>query len=243
MRARAGIKRAPRRRVEGRTFLPEGIPNLPPERDPVEERRLVASVEGIVAYWATRYEARLPSRSPLERSDLDAAGRIGALIAARRFDRGRGCRFSTPAWHWIRRMVQRRFHRDSLTVRRPRRHFGPRSFVGGKAAVRLDAPLFTVNDGDEAGSRVPMLVGASLADKTPSAEDHLLVEATRAEVQAVLAKLKPRTRDVLLSRAAGEPMEDIGERWGITYERVRQLYVKGAARFALLWERARSKDA
>ena len=91
---------------------------------------------------------------------------------------------------------------------------------------------------DDAGASGPVLVGSTLADETPSAEDHLLVEATRVEVQVVLAQLKPRTRDVLLSRAAGERAEDIGKRWGITDVRVLQVYKEAARRFALLWERA-----
>lgn len=74
---------------------------------------LVLANEGLVRQTAMRYRGFLPD------DDLVDLGRIGLLKAIRRFDEGRGFKFSTYAVDWIRQEVRRGIKAISSTIRFP----------------------------------------------------------------------------------------------------------------------------
>ena len=70
--------------------------------DQQRESDLLASVEGTVRAIARSFATGLPAHDV---EDLQAAGRLGALFAARRYDPSRGANFNTYATWWIRAYV------------------------------------------------------------------------------------------------------------------------------------------
>jgi RNA polymerase primary sigma factor len=95
--------------------------------------------------------------------------------------------------------------------------------------VSMDAPLTT---GDEnAGSMYDVME----ADDSPSPENGLLHESLRREIERALHTLTPREADVvrLYFGLGGEhamTLEEIGERFDLTRERVRQIKEKAIRR-------------
>jgi RNA polymerase primary sigma factor len=101
---------------------------------------------------------------------------------------------------------------DARRVRRYRQ--------ASKAPVSLDAPL-----GDDDTERVAEVVADPNAS-LPS--ERLAYESDNALVQEILATLPPREREILALRfglADGEErtLEQVGERFGVTRERIRQI--------------------
>ena len=76
--------------------------------------RLIASNYRLVASIALRYQNR---GLPME--DLMQEGLIGLMRAAEKFNRARGCRFSTYATHWVRQAISRAVANAGRSVRLP----------------------------------------------------------------------------------------------------------------------------
>lgn len=185
----------------------------------------------------------------LPTDDIVQEGNIGLLKAAARFDPARGCRLVTYAAYWIRAEIRDyvvRAYRvvrigSSKAERRALRHYrktrerDPEALAAASGlsvakAERL-LPLLTVRDmsldlRDEEG-RGP---GESLASRGPSPEEDLgerehdrkLGQALRAS----LTLLPERERTILEQRyLIDEPLtlEQVGQQFGISKERVRQL--------------------
>ncbi|MDR1511887.1 MAG: sigma-70 family RNA polymerase sigma factor [Propionibacteriaceae bacterium] len=92
--------------------------------------------------------------------------------------------------------------------------------------VSLDAPL------DETGDRAFGDVIA--ASPSPGIEDVVLDHAERERIEGLVARLDERSADIVRRRFGlvdGSPakLADIGQRWGITAERVRQIERKALA--------------
>jgi RNA polymerase primary sigma factor len=93
-------------------------------------------------------------------------------------------------------------------------------FVAGED-VSLSDPVGHDDDSRELGETLPQ-------HSVPPAEEALLREALLAQVETALADLTPKERDVMALRfglRGEEPMtlQEIGERFGVSRERVRQL--------------------
>jgi RNA polymerase sigma factor (sigma-70 family) len=58
-------------------------------------------------------------RCGLDLDDLIQSGCVGLMIACKRFDRGRGCKFSTYAIHWIRQAIRRALQNAHRPLRVP----------------------------------------------------------------------------------------------------------------------------
>jgi RNA polymerase sigma factor (sigma-70 family) len=219
------------------------------------ERRLVEANLRLVVKIARRY-----LRRGMSLLDLIEEGNVGLLHAVRKFQAGRGTRFSTYATWWIRQAVVRALANQARTIRLPvhvelllsqylkqtnalTQKLGRTPTLEEVAAimnrpiaelehletlrqqpVSLDKP--NVNDGKgtlgdnvEDPSAAP---GASMA----------AVLRTRADLATVLQDLPDRERTVVTLRfglGGEEPLtlERIGNRLGLTRERVRQ--IEGAA--------------
>lgn len=93
--------------------------------------------------------------------------------------------------------------------------------------VSMDAPLQEGEDGD--------MYDVVRSSESPSPDNQLLIESLRKEIERSLTTLTPREADVvrLFFGLAGETamtLEEIGERFDLTRERVRQIKEKAIRR-------------
>jgi RNA polymerase sigma-32 factor len=184
---------------------------------------------------------------PME--DLVQQGNLGLLKAVERFDPDRGTRLGAYAGYWIRSEIREYVERHYRIVRlgsskeerramwlyRRTREDRPEALAAmsglstERAAallpllVSLDVSLTPPSDGRPGVADV-------LADGAGSAEDALgdaeVQDMLRTTVDGLLHELSARDADIVQRRLlADEPatLEEIGEAWGVSKERVRQL--------------------
>lgn len=178
----------------------------------------------------------------LEREDLCQEGYIGLMQAVRRYDGGRGTRFSTYATWWIRQAIQRAVETHGRAVRVPsyqqvgaRRATLASRFPATRPVISLDLPAMTV--GDPGGRReVTPTIGDNLIDDGPSVEEQALEEIDSEEASEQLtdlvaaAHLSDRERDILLARSRGDTLREIAGCLGCSRERVRQIEDRALSR-------------
>jgi RNA polymerase primary sigma factor len=190
--------------------------------------------------------------------DLIHEGNLGLLEAARRFDPARNVKFITYAVWWIRQAImhalsdQRRAFALPAKLSAVASRFGQEvteltarldhspsaeeiaasldisrseaealQFVAGDDVSLSDPVSRNEDDGRELGEMLPQHL-------VPPAEDALLHEALLAQLDAALADLAPKERDVMALRfglRGEEPktLQEVGDRLGISRERARQL--------------------
>ncbi len=110
------------------------------------------------------------------------------------------------------------------------------SLMNAGKHVSMDAPLV---DGEEAN-----MYDVLRGDDSPNPEDGLLHDSLKKEIERALSTLTPRESDVirLFFGLEGKPamtLEEIGERFDLTRERVRQIKEKAIRR---LKQQSRSKQ-
>lgn len=196
--------------------------------------------------------------------DLVQEGSIGLMIAVRKFEYGRGNRFSTYATWWIRQTVNRAISSQSRTIRLPAhvmeavhkmKSVESRAASAGvkasaddviacemgvsaervrqlreadRQAVSLDG---AIRAGDDAtlGDLIADSTSANPADET---DDNIL----RDEVGSLLSEcLNEREQMVVkyhygLGGVAQKTLEEIGELFNVTRERVRQVELEAIAK-------------
>jgi len=182
----------------------------------------------------------------LERSQIRA---LGLLKAAARFDPDRECRLVTYAAYWVRaeireyvvrayRMVRlgtTKGERRALRIYRRTQETDPQilSEMTGLSPEALDKllPLLSARD---TSTDQPNTSGVApldrLASPEPSPEESAIVRErrakTRAEIESFLRGLSGRERTILRARLLRDDpltLEELGRRYGISKERVRQL--------------------
>lgn len=88
--------------------------------------------------------------------------------------------------------------------------------------VSVDAPIY---DGEDSS-----MLDTMISDDAPMADKTLVMESLRAEIKRVLSKLKDKEKNVVEAFfGIGQPemtLEEIGEKYGLTRERVRQIKEK-----------------
>ncbi len=181
--------------------------------------------------------------------DIIQEGNIGLLKAASRFDPARGCRLVTYAAYWIRAEIRDFVVRSyrvvrlgaSKSERRALRHYrktrerdatalAAASGMSVQKAERL-LPLLTLRDTSlderDGEGHAP---GDKLAATTPSPEEEVSGAEHKAHLGGALREalqtLSERERTILEQRyLVEEPLtlEQVGQRFGISKERVRQL--------------------
>jgi RNA polymerase sigma factor (sigma-70 family) len=205
------------------------VRDIPPEHRRRFERlrrRVAAGHLRLVGFWVNRtHPVGLPG---LPWEDLMQAGVFGLLRAAELFDPGRGAAFSTYAVPWVRHMIDRATQTTGRLIRIPtHQQTGPDRLPAAelaRLARPLPVPLTLLPD-----PRCPDPAQALEADDAAAARVGVVREMLRA--------LPAREAHVLVCRfgLAGNPeetLQQLGERLGLTRERVRQLERKALDKLA-----------
>lgn len=150
--------------------------------------------------------------------DLVQEGNIGLLKAIEHYDPQKGTRFATYAVWWIRAYIQR-YLQDN------------RSHVRGGEGQRVsmtDLSLDMTIDEDGEVSHLDRLV-----DEKANPEREVLAEEHDENVRQALNRVRRRLGDLgwdilqeRLTQDSPRTLEEIGKRWGVSRERVRQVELK-----------------
>lgn len=150
--------------------------------------------------------------------DLVQEGNIGLLKAIEHYDPKKGTRFATYAVWWIRAYIQRYLQDNRSQVR------GGESQRMSMNDLSLD---MTIDDEGEV-SHLERLVD----EKADPERDYLGTEHDR-DVREALSRIKKRLGDLgwdilqeRLTQDSPRTLEEIGKRWGVSRERVRQVELK-----------------
>jgi RNA polymerase primary sigma factor len=180
--------------------------------DDTARHRLVSANLRFVVSIAKRYR-----HSAVPLADLVNEGNLGLLRAAERFDETHGVRFVSYAIWWIRQGMVRAIARDAELNGRN----------GASRRVSLDQPL-------TAASTAP-LQEVVPDERCEAPEERVMQRALRDAVDSSLTDLPEREQLVLrlyygLDGAPPYTLEEVGQRLGVTRERVRQIKERALAR-------------
>jgi len=195
--------------------------------------------------------------------DLINEGNLGLAKAAKRFDETRGFKFISYAVWWIRQSILQAIAENSRIVRLPLNQIGTLGKINkaySKLEQRLERPpspdeiAFEMGMSDTKMEKslknlnqhvISMDAPTSENDDTtfqdtyapdqPSADEPMMQESLKKEIDRSLAILTDRERDVVklyygIGLAHGYTLEEIGEKFDLTRERVRQIKEKAIRR-------------
>lgn len=190
--------------------------------------------------------------------DLINEGNLGLLKAAERFDETRGFKFISYAVWWIRQSILQAISEQSRIVRLPLNQVGSVNKIAreinrfeqinerrpsaDEIADKIDLPQEKIDEamsinGHHISVDAPFVEGEDNSlldvmtnDNSPMADNELVEESLRSEIQEALAVLNERERNVIeASYGINRPeltLEEIGSKFGLTRERVRQIKEK-----------------
>jgi RNA polymerase primary sigma factor len=150
--------------------------------------------------------------------DLIQEGNVGLMKAIEHFDPKKNVRFATYAVWWIRAYITRYLKDNRSQVR------GGEAERGSMVDFSLDTAI------DEDGETTFL---DRLEDSGPSPQDRFLSGEQDSEIQEALAKVRKRIGDLgwdilqeRLTQDKPRTLEELGQRWGVSRERVRQVELK-----------------
>ncbi len=190
--------------------------------------------------------------------DLINEGNLGLMKAAEKFDETRGFKFISYAVWWIRQSILQAIAEQSRIVRLPLNQVSSVSKINralnkfeqenerrpsvNEIAEKVDLPEEKIADAMKVNSRhvsvdAPFAEGEDNSlldvlpnDDSPMADNELVKESLREEINRALALLNDRERNIIQAFfGINEPemtLEEIGEKFGLTRERVRQIKEK-----------------
>lgn len=198
----------------------------------------------LIAFFAKKYNK---GRHDIPWEDILAEAQIGFLKGVERFDPTRGFKLGTYAPAWIRHKVQRVIADAGNTIRVPVHMRGPqvegekryeREARHALSMAHLDAPLGDTDDSLSLGDilAAPEDVEGGVAED----EERRVLKAVMARA---LAALPPRLADILRRRTDGQTLEEVGDLYGVSRERIRQLEVEGKRALRRTIGRLRGNEA
>ena len=150
--------------------------------------------------------------------DLIQEGNVGLMKAIEHFDPKKNVRFATYAVWWIRAYITRYLKDNRSQVR------GGEAERGTMADFSLDAAV------DEEGDTTFL---DRLQEPSAGPHESFVSYEQNSEVQAALAKVRKRIGDLgwdivqeRLTQDKPRTLEELGQRWGVSRERVRQVELK-----------------
>jgi RNA polymerase primary sigma factor len=150
--------------------------------------------------------------------DLIQEGNIGLMKAIEHFDSKKNVRFATYAVWWIRAYITRYLKDNRSQVR------GGESERQSMVDFSLDAAID--DDGDTTYLE-------RLEDSGPNPQQQFISQEKDTEVQEALARVRKRIGDLgwailqeRLTQDKPRTLEELGQRWGVSRERVRQVELK-----------------
>lgn len=176
---------------------------------------------------------------PLE--ELISAGNFGLMRAAQKFDASRGLRFSTYAAFWIKQNITREIEKQGV-IRYPnnvirhatalaRNNYNRDGLdLSDKAyelAQRAFLPDLSLSEPITPG-RYEAKKETTIVDKNADPFGDMVEEKRREFVEYCLSKLTEREADIMcryfgLGYEQTQTFEEIGNVWGLSRERIRQL--------------------
>jgi RNA polymerase primary sigma factor len=161
--------------------------------------------------------ARKQRRGTVRLDDVIQEGNVGLMRAVEKFDPDAGTRFSTYAVWWIRAYVGKYLKEARSSVR-------PQSGTVAQADLSLDSAV------DEENETTHL---ERIEDDSPGPEDNFLASEADVEVRDALGRIRKRVGelgwDIIHNRLQQDQprtLEEIGKRWGVSRERVRQVEMR-----------------
>jgi RNA polymerase primary sigma factor len=158
--------------------------------------------------------ARKQIRGALPLEELVQEGNLGLLRAVEKFDPNAGTRFSTYAFWWIRAYIWRYLKQARSSVR-------PKSGTAAASDLSLDRAV-----GDEGDASYL----DRIEDERPLAEEAYAASQGDRQLREALERIRKRVGelgwDIIQNRLQKDPpdtLEQIGNRRGVSRERVRQV--------------------
>ena len=188
----------------------------------------------------------------LSLADLINEGNVGLIKAAEKYDETRGFKFISYAVWWIRQSILQAIADQSRIVRLPLNQVGSMNKINRilskfeqenerrpsveEISEQTDLPEEKIDEailvsGRQVSMDAPFVMPNNDA---PMADRQLLVESLREEISNALKLLSERERNIITAfYGIGQPemtLEEIGNKFGLTRERVRQIKEKAIRR-------------
>src|SRR5512146_2258720 len=161
--------------------------------------------------------ARKQRRGTVRLDDVIQEGNVGLMRAVEKFDPRVGTRFSTYAVWWIRAYIGKHLKEARSAVRPP---------SGTVAAADLSLDVSVEDDGDVSHLD-------RIEDDGPGPEDAYLASEGDQRVRDALGKVRKRIGELgweiihqRLQQDEPRTLEELGGRWGVSRERVRQVELR-----------------
>jgi len=150
--------------------------------------------------------------------DLIQEGNVGLMKAIEHFDPKKNVRFATYAVWWIRAYITRYLKDNRSQVRGGE----------GERQSMVDFSLDAAIDDESESTYIERL-----EDPDPGPQEQFISEEKDAEVQEALSRVRKRIGDLgwailqeRLTQDKPRTLEELGQRWGVSRERVRQVELK-----------------
>jgi len=189
---------------------------------------VIASVEGWIWGCARRLSI-VAAKAGLTAEDLVQEGRIGALVAARRFDPDRNANYLTYAKEWIRNHMLDALNTGDVKVSEHARASLRREGRSLPLVVSLDEPVpgaswhtYTLHD---------------LLPASERPESDRAFEGAQAQLREAITQLDSREQDILARfygfLGDGESLETIGKSWGLSPRSIPRILARAQRRLRL----------